>query len=169
MNGKQLTFLIDIYTGENIDISSSFKNTLNTLHNFSTLSSRYFHGSWSKISVDFLKLHYETWQARGGLIHIIEWTLFEPWDIYNPWIIKQSVMWKYHRTEYSLHKSNETLSSSSVNPLPALILVLYLKVGHLTMGLRDPATGLGAMRRAFLTLLSCRLCFLAGWLNQFLT
>lgn len=67
INGKQLSFLIDIYTGENIDISSSFKNTPNTWHNFSTLSSRYFHGSWSKISVDFLKLCYETRQAKGGI------------------------------------------------------------------------------------------------------
>lgn len=68
-----------------------------------------------------------------------------------------------------VHKIFNTFSSSRVNPLPALILVLYLKVGHLTMGLRDPATGLGAIRLALLTLLSCRLFFLAGWLNQFLT
>ena len=38
-----------------------------------------------------------------------------------------------------------TFSSSRVKPRPALILVLYLKVGQRTMGRRAPATGRGAI------------------------
>lgn len=42
-----------------------------------------------------------------------------------------------------------TLSSSRLNPLPARTFLWYLTVGHLTMGRMGPATGRGAMRRAF--------------------
>ena len=59
-----------------------------------------------------------------------------------------------------------TLSSSSVNPLPALMRVLYLNVGHLTMGRRAPPTGLGAMLRAFLIRLLRLRILRAGWLNH---
>ena len=62
----------------------------------------------------------------------------------------------------------QTLSSSMVNPRPALILVWYLNVGHLTIGRRRPPTGRGAIFRAFF----CLFCLLrlarAGWLNQVL-
>lgn len=50
-----------------------------------------------------------------------------------------------------LRKSQErgrTFSSSRVKPRPARTLVWYLTVGHLTCGLRGPATGRGATRRA---------------------
>lgn len=42
-----------------------------------------------------------------------------------------------------------TFSSSRENPRPARTLLWYLTVGHLTAGRRGPATGRGAMRRAF--------------------
>lgn len=41
-----------------------------------------------------------------------------------------------------------TLSSSRLKPLPARTFVWYLMVGHLTIGLIGPETGLGATRRA---------------------
>lgn len=43
-----------------------------------------------------------------------------------------------------------TFSSSNVKPRPALILVLYLKVGQRTMGRRAPAAGRGATCKALL-------------------
>lgn len=62
-----------------------------------------------------------------------------------------------------------TLSSCRVKPRPARTLVWYRTVGQRTTGRSGPATGLGAMARAFFT----RFCFLrnlrAGWLNQVLT
>lgn len=42
-----------------------------------------------------------------------------------------------------------TLSSSRLKPLPARTFLWYLIVGHLTIGRMGPATGRGAMRRAF--------------------
>lgn len=62
-----------------------------------------------------------------------------------------------------------TLSSSSVKPLPARILLLYLNVGQWTIGLRGPATGRGAIRLAFFTRVSWRRFFLIGWLNHVFT
>jgi hypothetical protein len=46
--------------------------------------------------------------------------------------------------------------------------MLYLKVGHLTTGLRV-LTGLGATAAAFWTLALRRRDFLAGWLNHVFT
>jgi hypothetical protein len=66
-------------------------------------------------------------------------------------------------------KSKTTLSSSRVKPRPALTFVLYLNVGHRTIGLIAPATGLGATLKAFLTLSWRRLFFRPGWLNHVLT
>lgn len=48
-----------------------------------------------------------------------------------------------------LRDLGRTLSSSRVKPRPARTLVWYLRVGHLTCGLKGPATGRGATRRAF--------------------
>ncbi len=62
-----------------------------------------------------------------------------------------------------------TLSSSRVNPLPDLTLVLYLKVGHLTIGLIGPPTGRGAMALAFFWRLLRLRTLRAGWLNHVLT
>ena len=62
-----------------------------------------------------------------------------------------------------------TFNSSRVKPRPARTLVLYLNVGHLTIGLSGPATGRGATVLAFLILFVLRRCFLIGWLNHVLT
>ena len=56
-----------------------------------------------------------------------------------------------------------------MKPRPARTLVLYLNVGHLTIGLSGPATGRGATVLAFLILFVLRRCFLIGWLNHVLT
>merc|ERR1719245_2052847 len=59
-------------------------------------------------------------------------------------------------------------NSSRVNPRPARSLMLYLKVGHLTIGLKV-FTGLGATLAAFRERFFRRRSFLAGWLNQVFT
>ena len=63
-------------------------------------------------------------------------------------------------------KFGNTFNSSSVKPLPNLTLVLYLKVGHLTTGLRGPATGLGEILSAFFCLATRLFFFLPGWSNH---
>ena len=65
--------------------------------------------------------------------------------------------------------NKRTLISSSVNPLPARSFLWYRTVGHLTIGRKGPAAGLGAMARAFLILVCLLLYFRAGWLNQVFT
>ena len=60
------------------------------------------------------------------------------------------------------------LSSSKEKPRPVLCLTLYLKVGHLTTGLKF-FIGLGATAEAFLARIRRLRSFLAGWLNQVLT
>ena len=69
---------------------------------------------------------------------------------------------------YTLFNLNKilTFSSSSENPRPVRFLVLYLNVWQDTSGLREPATGRGAMRLAFITLVLCRRIARIGWLNH---
>ncbi|RMZ95299.1 hypothetical protein BpHYR1_021779 [Brachionus plicatilis] len=60
-----------------------------------------------------------------------------------------------------LNIENELNFFSASNPRPALILVLYRRVGQCTTGLTGPETGLGARRAAFCNLAFRRLSFLA--------
>lgn len=53
-------------------------------------------------------------------------------------------------------------SSSSVNPRPSLIFMLYRIVGQCTTGLNGPHAGLGAIRLAFSMRTRCLLFFRMG-------
>lgn len=59
----------------------------------------------------------------------------------------------------ALHKSEHTLSSSRVKPLPRRDLVLYLTVWPRTTGFRLPATGRG---KTFLALSARAVCKIKG-------
>lgn len=83
---------------------------------------------------------------------------------------KSMVHWSLKYSQMQLFQSLlTTFNSSRVKPRPALTFVLYLNVGHRTIGLMAPATGLGATFKAFLALASRRLFLRPGWLNHVLT
>jgi len=94
-----------------------------------------------------------------------------PW-LRHLWCETKLKMYKILHTTLLVINANlnkRTLISSSVNPLPARSFLWYRTVGHLTIGRKGPAAGLGAMARAFLILVCLLLYFRAGWLNQVFT
>lgn len=67
---------------------------------------------------------WQDWSYRGRLkgkilefVHIIEWTSFEPWCIYNHRMTKKNVNQWYLWTEYSVCFHRNSMASASIDKL----------------------------------------------------